>query len=1182
MGWRNVRRFRSPLPGRAPDARRALLLSFVQRYTVLALRVVMLVVLARLLTPRDFGIFAAAAAIIAAGNVVTDMGAKQSLIGGAAPAATFAGGALGLGLATSCVAAVAVNGAALLFVLPSPSGAALRMSLLALSAAFFLQPFASVAAALLMRELRFGVVSLAAIAGGAVQAVTTIYLAWAGFGPVGLAWGTVAELAATALVLCAIVPPPVPSTAHWRALLGSGGRWTLIQAAGRVGDLLVRLTVGAALGFGALGLFTRAQTIVQLFDRALTDGVKPVILPALSDRHRAGREVASIYRRQVVALAAFAWPFFAAVALLLAEPLVRLVLGPRWLAAVPAVRVLAAGGLFLPFVTGVSSYFAALDALGAWLPVALLLQVARLALVFAGARVSLEAACAGLAATIAIEAVAAERSLRRLLGYRGGDFLRALRVSLAPTAAALAGAAGALLALRGHDAGPAARLAAAGGAGGVLWLLVVLGSRHPLRGEIAAAMPSRAYVTVAVGRLLFPFRRGFGRIGEAALLRLLNPRRRWFLPPRLAPAAFFAALAERRVAYVVLRWFDDLPNVLPGHDIDLLVADDDVPRIGDLLTRWPGGQPCDVYSATGLPGFGYRPWFAPPAPTDTIAALPPARAMEVLRRARSNARGIAVPDPADRFFALAYHAIYLKGAWSGLASTAEAAPPAAAGSHDYATTLAALAAPLGLDLPTPVGLEPLDALLAHHGWQPASDTLEKLAQWHPWIARAFFPDGAGRAEAAELAVFFIRERAVAAGLGGHLAALLDARGFDVLETIVLEGDARAAIAAAVRGGNWGRGPWPVSGGPPAEVLIALDTIPVPPAPDARRRHPALDNGRVLAVKEEARNRVNAELPAALRYNPLHATDSSADAWRIVRLLLPGREAALREAVAESMRRVATPEEVLADLTRFGNRAKVEVIRYRDGLAVRKTFRDRAGRCHARELAFYRRFGGELPELLPVLESGSNWFILPFRPNTYGRRIWFAVHPPRLLPLRHVRQLVRFLRHVMAAGYDPIDLTPANNVMLTADGMKLVDFEYAWHAGRPVRPEESCCLGGIPEPFAGETPPFVDYLRAPYATQWYPCIGLDLHSLLHDPAWLQAIKRSLAYPALVFRWAARGVLRRARKAGLPVGREIRHANGRVASAPEAVDRGARPADRARFVGDEPAGAAAAPPSYSSPS
>src|SRR5207248_2452232 len=117
------------------------------------------------------------------------------------------------------------------------------------------------------------------------------------------------------------------------------------------------------------------------------------------------------------------------------------------------------------------------------------------------------------------------------------------------------------------------------------------------------------------------------------------------------------------------------------------------------------------------------------------------------------------------------------------------------------------------------GLEPprslgeLDRLLDEHGARPSRDTLHRLAAVNPWAGqlarRSMGPTATG------LAVFFIRQRAVEAGHADSIVDRIKADGFTVLQQRYLDAAAQQRVATAVRGGNWERGPYAVSGGPPA-------------------------------------------------------------------------------------------------------------------------------------------------------------------------------------------------------------------------------------------------------------------------------------------------------------------------------------------------------------------------------
>lgn len=218
--------------------------------------------------------------------------------------------------------------------------------------------------------------------------------------------------------------------------------------------------------------------------------------------------------------------------------------------------------------------------------------------------------------------------------------------------------------------------------------------------------------------------------------RLLRPRRpdahgkmrrraRRYIPPELGIEPFFHALRDRGTRYVLLRWFDRLPEIRPGSDVDLLIHDDDVDTISDLFTHEIRGIPCDLFSVSGLPGTAYRGYHG-------IPYLPPDKAAGVVARSRMFKNLYRIPSPEDHFLSLAYHAVYQKGLKSGLPTSNACLQPEPSPRHDYAGDLAKLALETGFVVP--ITMEGLDNDLGKRGWRPSPEMLVKLAKRNRWIA----------------------------------------------------------------------------------------------------------------------------------------------------------------------------------------------------------------------------------------------------------------------------------------------------------------------------------------------------------------------------------------------------------------------------------------------------------------
>ncbi len=471
-----------PSPAVPDAARRSLLLSLLGRYGAAPLRLAAMVALARLLGPEEFGAYAAALAAVQLAGVVADFGATQYLVQARTVTEGDRRAAFGLAL-TLGTCACALLAAIGLFAPASWIAPQVGTTLAVAALGLLVQPAVAVLSAGLQRELRFGPIALSGVVGAAVLAGGSVALAMLGFGAASIAIAGVLELVVVAAMLLRHGALPRPSPSGWRPVFAFGWAWSAIGGMRQAGDALSRLLVGTLMGLGPLGLLTRAQAVVQIFDKALMDAVTPVVLPALSAAQRAGRPLGPAYLRQVACLAAVAWPFFGALAWL-AGPAVRLLLGPDWDAVAPIVRWLSIAGLFLPLSALVLPYLVAVGRLRSWLPVQAGMQLGRLGLTVPAAFLSLELVAAIVALEAAVKGAAAQVLLLPHLQVRRAEVFGVLARSLPPALGVL-GAIGLVQAVPAiAAAGPAVILAAAGLAALPAWLIALRLARHPLHDEI--------------------------------------------------------------------------------------------------------------------------------------------------------------------------------------------------------------------------------------------------------------------------------------------------------------------------------------------------------------------------------------------------------------------------------------------------------------------------------------------------------------------------------------------------------------------------------------------------------------------------------------------------------------------------------------------------------------------------
>jgi lipopolysaccharide exporter len=299
------------------------------------------IVLARLLTPADYGMFALALSIQQAGQRLAELGMPAALIGQEAePSAEQEAAVGGAMLFISLLVSGAL--ATVAFVIVPALGAdseALRVIGVAGVAMSFYAGRA-VPTALMERHLKFGRVALVEAADTLTFNAFALVGALAGFGAFSLAGavpaGALASLA-TAWALQSFARRPILRLDPLRPMLRFGVQITAVQGmnvAREVGFVAVLTAVG---GSASAGFYAMAKRLFS-FPIALTGAVARVSFPALSrsrDQREARTASATLYTAIVAGL-----PL--ALVAGAVQPLIQIVLGDTWM---PTADIVLAGSL---------------------------------------------------------------------------------------------------------------------------------------------------------------------------------------------------------------------------------------------------------------------------------------------------------------------------------------------------------------------------------------------------------------------------------------------------------------------------------------------------------------------------------------------------------------------------------------------------------------------------------------------------------------------------------------------------------------------------------------------------------------------------------------------------------------------------------------------------------------------
>lgn len=429
-------------------------------------------ILARLLSPADFGLVAFALVVTVLLDGVSDLGVSQALIiedpdevDDKADTAWTLGVLLGTGLmiitaALGPVAASFFDEPALVYILPI------------LSLNFLLRALGITQLALVQKKLDFRTRTIAEMADVVVRGVVGIALALAGAGAYSLVIGYVAGRAATAAALWIMVPwrpKPRLHRADLSGLLRFGGGITLLGVISVVVTTFDYIAIGKALGSIDLGLYTLAWRLPELMIVNLSIVAGVVLFPSFSSAERPA--LAEHYITALRYMLMVSVPITIGLCLL-AEPVVLTVFGSQWVDSIAAMRVLTLFALAVTLAIPGGTVYKAIGRVDVLIMIAVpgaALAITSIVIFVDQGIVAVAASQAGAASLVAIlNTTFAARMLRT--GWRRS--WAAIRPSIAGGAALAA----VLVAISAAIENPQLTLAAAIPAGaasylGALWLI---------------------------------------------------------------------------------------------------------------------------------------------------------------------------------------------------------------------------------------------------------------------------------------------------------------------------------------------------------------------------------------------------------------------------------------------------------------------------------------------------------------------------------------------------------------------------------------------------------------------------------------------------------------------------------------------------------------------------------------
>ena len=311
------------------------------------LQIVVLAILARAVSPEEFGLVSGALIAVFLATALAESGIGQAIVQRAELTASH----MRVGWTLSVLFGV-ISWALLALLAPSIEEL-LRIPgltpILRVVALIFVIQSLTLSAFLLSRRLEFGRLAMAELSSYAVgYGVVAITLAYLGYGAWAIVWGQLGQSTMRAILVTCMAPYPyLPSFRRgpMGELLNFGAGLTIGRVASWAATQMDNFVVARYLGPAALGLYGRAYQLVQMPANLFGQVANEVLFPAMSAVQNQHDTLRRIFRLGTALMAALALPtsLLAAVS---SRQLVLVLLGPDWLPLQAAFDVIIFGLLF--------------------------------------------------------------------------------------------------------------------------------------------------------------------------------------------------------------------------------------------------------------------------------------------------------------------------------------------------------------------------------------------------------------------------------------------------------------------------------------------------------------------------------------------------------------------------------------------------------------------------------------------------------------------------------------------------------------------------------------------------------------------------------------------------------------------------------------------------------------------
>ncbi|MFD3000923.1 lipopolysaccharide biosynthesis protein [Pontibacter toksunensis] len=314
-----------------------------------AINIVSTILLARLLTPQDYGLVAMVTAVTGFVTIFNDLGLSSAVIQKEQINQQQVSAVFWINLFISLGIAIIVALLAPLLVSFYNEERLFNITLV-FSVGIFVSSLSLQHNALMKRQMKFESLALMNTVNAFLSVLCGILLAWLGFGYWAIVSITILFPTFNTVALwfiCDWRPSFAFDTRNVRSFIQFGAGITGFDLINYFSRNMDNVLIGKYIGSVALGLYTKAYQLLLLPITQLRNPLNSVALPALSTLQNDRGKYRNYYKRFLFILAFFSMPAVSFMAVF-SEELILIVLGEQWIEASSIFRILAIAAFIQP------------------------------------------------------------------------------------------------------------------------------------------------------------------------------------------------------------------------------------------------------------------------------------------------------------------------------------------------------------------------------------------------------------------------------------------------------------------------------------------------------------------------------------------------------------------------------------------------------------------------------------------------------------------------------------------------------------------------------------------------------------------------------------------------------------------------------------------------------------------